>query len=120
MAAEKDQWTEYALYGLLGIAIVAVIFTAYSFFSWGSGFISEQASVSSSVGVVTLQKNIAVQVQGPGPVSVQRVDELVKTTSFSRQTIVDAIARMDENKDGLCDTCGMAVDKCIEAGHLDM
>ncbi len=48
------------------------------------------------------------------------MENMAKTTmKFTPFDVALAKERMDKNNDGICDTCGMGVQQCIDAGQMD-
>ncbi len=114
--------TEYLLAGVFAILVIMVGFQVYSMFGITQK-ISQPATAQtqSTPSQIKLPSNI----QSSAPIQFKSFEEEVdyykKNAKNPKNIDVEkAVRNMDENLDGLCDTCGMAILHCIEQGMEDM
>ena len=110
--------TEYLLAGVFAILAIIVGFQVYSIFG-SSNKINTPAPAQPA------QIKLPSNIQSSAPMNFASFEEEVayykKNAKNPKNIDVEkAVRNMDENLDGLCDTCGMAILHCIEQGMEDM
>jgi len=110
---------EYLLASVFAILVIIVGFQIYSIFGTAQKISQPQAQQPSSQ--IKLPENI----QSSAPMEFKSFEEEVEYYKKNAKNpnnidIEKAVRNMDENLDGLCDTCGMAILHCIEQGMEDM
>lgn len=120
--------TEYLLFGIIGILIVLVGFQTYTMMS-----ISKKLSTPLTTPAITAgtaqqtqsQIKLPANIQSSAPIKFKSFEEEVahykkNAKNTKNINIENAVRNMDENHDGQCDKCGMAILHCIEQGMEDM
>ncbi len=114
--------TNYLLAGICVVLVAIVGFQAYSMFG-----LSKSVSMPAAQAPVQQapQIKLPANIQSSAPMNFASFEEEVayykKNAKNPKNIDVEqAVRNMDENLDGLCDTCGMAILHCIEQGMEDM
>lgn len=120
---------EYLLVGIMIILIVVVGFQFYSMMGLSKQIkepvrptsSATTASVTSQPSSIKLPANI----QSSAPIHFKSIEEEIAYYKKNAKNpknidIEKAVRNMDQNLDGQCDKCGMAILHCIESGMEDM
>ena len=115
--------TEYLLAGICAILVVIVGFQAYSMFGISQKITGPAAVVQTQPS--SSQIKLPANIQSSAPIQFSSFEEEVEyykknAKNTKNINIENAVRNMDENHDGQCDKCGMAILHCIEQGMEDM
>lgn len=117
---------EYLLVGIMIILIVVVGFQFYSMMGLSKQIKAPVTSVSTAV---TSQPpsslKLPANIQSSAPIHFKSIEEEIAYYKKNAKNpknidIEKAVRNMDQNLDGQCDKCGMAILHCIESGMEDM
>jgi len=112
-------WSDYIGYTFIAVIIVGLLFIGYmSIFGLSSqNTITNQVTAKAAV--------LPANIQSSAPMKFNSFEEEVAYMEKNAKNpnninIRQAIKNMDENLDGMCDKCGMAILDCIESGMENM
>lgn len=118
--------TEYLLFGLVGVLVVFAGWQAYTVLSLTKTTQSQIIPAATAQAVAPASNiKLPANIQSSAPIQFKSFEEEVEyykknTKNPNNVNIEQAVRNMDENLDGQCDTCGMAILHCIEMGMEDM
>jgi len=116
----------YVVVGLLVLAALGVSgWSAVKMFTVEEHVHDDTHEHAAGVMQPTSEVSLPANIQSSAPMKFNSVEEEIEYMKKNAKNpnnidVEKAVRNMDENLDGLCDTCGMAILHCIEQGMEDM